>query len=609
MKSISKGIALIGIFFAFGTALAYAEAPVEKEWTFLVYLNGHNNLDSFGTADMKEMEQVGSNDKMNVIVLRDTASTAKSTKMYYVEKGSSRVIKDYGQNIDMGDWRNLVEFFKFAKANYPAKRFAVDIWNHGSGWSKKAAAEPVRGISYDDGSGNHITTPQLKIAFKAMQDANGGQKIDLFGMDACLMQMAEVIYEVAESVDVVVGSEQTEPGDGWAYQLFLALLANKPGMDAEELGMLIEREYAASYNGGVQGRQSVQGSAVSATRLLLAREHIDNLLSYMIAIAPQYQRVMATALAASQHFYYAEYKDLIHFIKLAKEKIDDPTFQALADTALSAIGDSVIANYVTGTGLGNSFGISVWGPTQKQYTSKKLSYRDLAWTKETRWEEFLENTLFPIAPVLSLAEITPMQEDQDGFISAGERVGFRVDIKNESPIAGQDARLSVVPAEGFFAEVGTISIGVIEEGAKSVEGLITAIGSNVPAGTYTFKFILEVAGLPPIVREAPVTVDANYTIEGYNLSSAHNYVNGATVEWVISKPGVAGMRVHFAKFATEPKYDYVLILDKNGNVISKLDNKKGAFWAPLVPGDTMKIRLVADSSVNDYGFDIDKLAY
>ena len=28
-------------------------APQEKEWTLLVFLNGHNNLDSYGKADRK----------------------------------------------------------------------------------------------------------------------------------------------------------------------------------------------------------------------------------------------------------------------------------------------------------------------------------------------------------------------------------------------------------------------------------------------------------------------------------------------------------------------------------------------------------------------------
>ena len=130
MKSISTmvmwAVAILGLAGHSGSFARAAQAP-EKEWTLMVFLNGDNNLDSFGAADMIEMQAVGSNDNMNIVVLRDTSDEKVSSKIYYIEKGGMKVVKDFGSNIDMGNWRNLVEFFKFAKDQYPARHYLLDV--------------------------------------------------------------------------------------------------------------------------------------------------------------------------------------------------------------------------------------------------------------------------------------------------------------------------------------------------------------------------------------------------------------------------------------------------------------------------------------------------
>ena len=38
--------------------------------------------------------------------------------------------------VDMGDYRQVVNFVRWAKVNYPAKRYMLIIENHGDGWSR-----------------------------------------------------------------------------------------------------------------------------------------------------------------------------------------------------------------------------------------------------------------------------------------------------------------------------------------------------------------------------------------------------------------------------------------------------------------------------------------
>ena len=74
-----------------------------------------------------------------------------------------------------------------------------------------------------------------------------GRKLDLLGMDACLMSMAEVAYQIRSSVRYAVGSEQTEPLDGWPYDTILSKLAKKPSLAPKDLSAVIVDKYLASY--------------------------------------------------------------------------------------------------------------------------------------------------------------------------------------------------------------------------------------------------------------------------------------------------------------------------------------------------------------------------
>src|SRR3989339_1466776 len=126
------------------------------------------------------------------------------------------------ENVDMGDYKRVVDFVAWAKTNYPAKRYMLIIWNHGSGWMDPKGSP--KGISFDDETGNYIRTPQIGLILKE------AGKVDILAFDACLMQMAEVAYEVKDNAQVIVGSEETVPGLGYPYGLFLGAMAKRPNL-------------------------------------------------------------------------------------------------------------------------------------------------------------------------------------------------------------------------------------------------------------------------------------------------------------------------------------------------------------------------------------------
>src|SRR5262245_35929194 len=104
-KSIA---ALFGSVLLLTSAVSAYSAEAPKEWTFLIYINGNNNLDSFGALNIKQMEQVGSTDKINIVVQWASQSARKTVRLLAKKSTNpnnvtSPIIQDLG-SADMGDY-------------------------------------------------------------------------------------------------------------------------------------------------------------------------------------------------------------------------------------------------------------------------------------------------------------------------------------------------------------------------------------------------------------------------------------------------------------------------------------------------------------------------
>lgn len=383
MRALSAAFAVLSAIALCLPGIARAAAP--KEWTFLVYLNGDNDLDSYSDLNLGQMKAVGSTDKVDIVVLRDRRSSV-STKILHVEKNKLTVVKDFGANIDMGDWHQMVDFFKWAKENYPAKRFAFTIWDHGAGWGRRRVnSNGLRDISWDDHSGNYITTLQMAQALDEMKAANGGKKIDVFGMDACLMQMGEVLAEIADSVNMVAASEETEPSEGWNYQPPLDFLVKNPTASAREVATKIEESYVT-----LNPEEDVQGSVVSAAGVRDALPAMAAFVDELVKFEKLSKEDVAQAMDATQSYAMSDFKDALDFIKKIKAKSGESSVKDVAGEAETAIMAAVKANFTKGETLKKSKGLSVWLPSEYEWRDRKDNYRKLAFGKDSHWTKLLE---------------------------------------------------------------------------------------------------------------------------------------------------------------------------------------------------------------------------
>jgi len=380
----------------------------QAKWTFLVYMAGDNNLDGAALRDIAEMAKAGSTRDVHILVQLDRLEDQKTRRFRITQGGGFKkdCIETFSET-NTGDPQILYSFCKWAVDNYPADRYALILWNHGSGWweedKSRAAAgrsphrplfrhtfpQSHRSICYDDTSdGDALDNRELRVVLAGIC-ALLGRKIDLLGMDACLMKMVEVAYQLRESVNVIVGSEIEEPFDGWPYAEILARLTAKPRQDAAALARWIVRSYLLSYKG--KG-ETVTQSALDVARTGEMAAKVDALSESLLAALETDSTLIETAWSRSPRFYDDNYIDLASFTKNLRKKAGAEV-RARADDLLAALkagkGRAILHQGKIGREVRGTCGLSIYFPGDRI----NPAYRTLDFCGDCKWIRFLERFL------------------------------------------------------------------------------------------------------------------------------------------------------------------------------------------------------------------------
>ncbi|MDB9862585.1 clostripain-related cysteine peptidase [Litorivicinus sp.] len=256
-------------------------AETADSWTVMVYIAGDNNLASAAVDDLNEMEGVMLPENVNVVTLTDL-SDSYITSVGWSDTRRGEIAPDpngynpYGWagsywaspadeltsdlesvgELNMGDPQTLTDFIDWSTTNHTAEKYALVIWDHGGGLS---------GIAWDDTDGHdNLDISEIKSAITDSTAFSADNSLDLVGFDACLMQTYEVGLELASIADVMVASQETEPGDGWDYQGFLNSLAANPYASSATLGGYIVDSYDGWYDSVSETLSSVDLSKYQA---------------------------------------------------------------------------------------------------------------------------------------------------------------------------------------------------------------------------------------------------------------------------------------------------------------------------------------------------------
>jgi len=375
-----------------------------KDWTWLVYMDGDNNLEPEVLTDFIEMASVGSRANLNIVVQMDRApgySTSygnwTETRRFLIQKGntpSSTPVESLGEK-NMGDKNTLKDFIVWGVTNYPAQRYVLVLWNHGGGWRNKVrGSHKVKAICWDETSNDAcLYMRDVRSAIQSAQSSTG-KKMNIVGFDACLMGMIEVANDLQGIADYMIGSEETEPGAGWPYDNILSRLVAKPSMASSGLAKAIVKEYNISYQGS---DASTTQAAVDLSKIPAVNSALRNFVSN----ANQWS-ILKTARSYTRTYSEGDgypHADLVHFMKnISAKGATDPKVLSAADAVVAAVQSAVILNKY-GSRRTNSNGLAIYFPkTQTQFNQAYGSeYAQSSNNAATNWGTFIAKFLNPPA--------------------------------------------------------------------------------------------------------------------------------------------------------------------------------------------------------------------
>jgi hypothetical protein len=423
------------------------------KWTFMVYMAGDNGkqfeggqlmgpMEKAGNRDIAEMRKVGSTDEVAILAQFDTLSDGEASYRLHVggEDQEQEWLQIPEQNT--GDPASLVNFVLWGMEHYRAENYAVILWNHGSGWkeddiykfartrSMKVAAKDdevrsvtgqrrslstglflrssatilgmenneQRGIAYDDSSMDFLDNVELQKAFTQIAQESG-QSIKLIGMDACLMSMIEIAYQLRLNAEYLIASQALEPMDGWPYTPILQQLTAQPDMQPVDLAKLVVSEYGRSYEEVyANSSQQITQSAVDLSRVEETAAGISRLAEFLAPSATRQDVFGETALSRAREdvvrlfedswHRMKDYADLYDFLVRLRDEYSGPdpkwcaTMKEFLDLWEAADTNPVVAKAIVGPDqLERLGGLSIYLPPSQVYSEfyDRLDFAEKGW--------------------------------------------------------------------------------------------------------------------------------------------------------------------------------------------------------------------------------------
>ncbi len=384
------------------------------KWTLMVFIDANqdpryadSNLEPYAVENVNQLESLPDSSQVAIVVLMSRLAASDTTSGNWTGARRFRVTHDSDPHfmssartaseggsaealgtVDMGSAANVKSFITWAQANYPADHYAVDLWDHGSGVLRSRAAGATgltRGILFDDATGSYVTTAQLSDALV------GTAKIDLVMFDACAMQMLEIAYQIRNNCDVVVGSEDLTPGDGYPYDQIFDLPISNPSVGTEELASHIVSGFNTFYT--AQRTDSCQ-SALRTSQVANLAQVVSTYGTTLQNSLNVHRTAIGNARAASQQYggsssQYEGYRDLVDFATRVAATTSDSALIAGRDAVKTAFSAALIANGRYGTSESGSNGLGIWLPSANTWRNWRAVYATNAFAQSTAWSTWL----------------------------------------------------------------------------------------------------------------------------------------------------------------------------------------------------------------------------
>ena len=369
-----------------------------KKWTILIYFAGDNNLSEECVFALKEMQAVGTND-YDVLVQFDPAGRGNPTRRFHfrgltAHKSLEELEIKQLDETDTGARSTLVNFLTQGMNAFRADYYMVVLSGHGGGADEDYfLRDEDRPQSLVPRS---LSMPDFNRVFRerALAGALKGRRINILGLDACVMSMIEICYELRNSkVDLLAGSEGYTLNAGWPYGSLLSLINKDPHIDPESLARQLPQLYTDAYEeydiGGISADLSVL--KVSEVRVLKAK--IKKLASAMrkqlsssikndqFGLSTEFRRAIVLAHWLAQSYNGEQCVDLYDFCEcLLKccelEQYSHTSIIKACNDVMEAIGRIVLGSKNTGSDFQYSNGVSIYFPWSEVEIAPHYKYLD-----------------------------------------------------------------------------------------------------------------------------------------------------------------------------------------------------------------------------------------
>jgi len=334
--------------------------PTAK-WTFMAYLDADIDLGLFAMNVLAAMAGAGSTNNVNIIALIDHPDPSSpdpytlqaGTWAYYVYKEGVAWLQDFGSSErNMGDPETLKGFVTYVKNKFPAERYALNTWDHGS----------ILGVCFDDSDYDWLEYDEI---FRALNETGG---VDLIYYFSCMTACLENFYTVSNVTKVAVASEEVmyAAGDYYVfYKDFLENLTSNPTASPHQLGAWIVNAYDQRYTWTIKTIAAVDTSkmaelyaALNETAKLLDIQTLNQTWINNIQQALQNVEKYPSNVPHRPH----ELVDLYDLMDKLAQNIGDQRLQELASNVKNTISSAITAE-AHGSNHTNSHGMAIYHPT------------------------------------------------------------------------------------------------------------------------------------------------------------------------------------------------------------------------------------------------------
>ena len=391
---------------------------------------------------------------------------------------------------DLGRPENLTEFVTGAINAYPnAEQVLLSLVGHGGGWSPNVlGGQPtghdglpgegkLGGLLWDQHPGNSLSTPGLGKALRQVFQVTN-RKIDLLYLDACLMGMWEVAYEIQDSVRYLLASES------WSWTSFTYdahLRRIRSGQDAVQIGQMWMENEADLLR---RDNYPFTLGLVDLNQMRPLREKIDTLAAALVADLTANKARIKEAFLASDCFDSNQnhvlddrdtYCDLLSFARQLETRFgSQPAIVDAAKGVQSAVEGAVVAedhhngipgHYSNSPWVwGNLGGLSIYLPLHPNLEDpahcqseqgefcegwKRRYYHQMLSSKDGGWDDLIDtywdNAEAPLDPACPPdCDLPPGHLDTDN--SDDDLLAYQAGLWTTpvSPRAGQATQLSLL---------------------------------------------------------------------------------------------------------------------------------------------------------------------